>query len=240
MKIAIITQARMTSTRLPGKVLKIVKGEPLLFYHVERARLSGISVIVATTINKEDDVIAQECQKLKVPCFRGDESDVLGRYYNCAKELALDTIVRITSDCPLIDGALIKKGVESFAKSKADYLSNTVERTFPRGFDFEIFSFKALQTAYQEAKDNSEREHVTPYIWRNNPALFKIESYVNQVDKSDYRITVDTELDFLLIKELIEEFRADQKNCQQIIEIFEKYPELAKINENVKQKEYGQ
>jgi len=240
MKVSIITQARMAATRLPGKVLKTIREKSLLAYHLQRAAWSDLPIIVATTVKGEDEPIVEECKTLKISYFRGEEDDVLSRYYHCAKENNLDIIVRITSDCPLIDGLLIREGFEEYKRSDVDYLSNSIERTFPRGLDFEIFSFKALEAAYKNAKELPEREHVTPYICRNNPNLFRIMGFPYKEDKSRYRITVDTDKDFEVIKILIEDFEADQKGYEQIIEILGNHPEIVNINKDVKQKEYGE
>jgi len=229
----------MTSNRLPGKVMKMVKGQPLIYYHLKRAADSGIPLIVATTVNKEDDILVESCKDMGVKYFRGDESDVLDRYYGCARENNLDVIIRITSDCPLIDRGLIKKGLDSFKQSKSDYLSNTVKRTFPRGFDFEVFTFEALKEAFLKATEPPEREHVTPYIWLNKENKFHIEQLFNDPDKSMYRVTVDTEPDFQLIKVLIEEFDAHLKDAAGIIKILDEHPELVQINKEVRQKAYG-
>lgn len=239
MKVSIITQTRMDSTRLPGKVLKTIKNKSLLNYHIQRAKWSNLPVIVATTTKEKDELIVKECQRLKISYFRGDEDDVLSRYYYCAKENNLDVIIRITSDCPLIDGCLIREGYEEYKKSNVDYLANTIKRTFPRGLDFEIFSFEALDLAYRNAKELPDREHVTGYILRNLN-LFRTKNFSHKIDKSKYRITVDTKEDFEAIKTLIEKFRSDEKKYQEIIEILDNNPEIVKINENVKQKEYGE
>ncbi|MEW6607092.1 MAG: glycosyltransferase family protein [bacterium] len=240
MRVSIITQARVASTRLAAKVLKTIKGKSLLAYHIQRARWSDLPIIVATTVKEQDEPIVEECKILEVPFFRGDECDVLGRYYHCARENQIDTIIRITSDCPLIDGYLIREGYEEYKRLNADYLSNSIERTFPRGLDFEIFSFRALKLAYENAKELPEREHVTPYIWKNNPNLFEIKNFSSRLNKSEYRITVDTDKDFEVIKILIEDFGVDQKGYKEIIEILDSHPEIVKINQDIKQKDYGE
>ena len=141
MKTGIISQARMTSTRLPEKVLKLIGGNPMLKYHTDRLKESGMPVFIATTVNKTDDPIVAFCQEENIPFYRGSENNVLSRYYECAKENKLDVIVRVTSDCPLVDGELIRKAWEDYKDSfkKYSYISNGVNRTYPRGFDFEIF-----------------------------------------------------------------------------------------------------
>ena len=240
MKVSIVSQARMASSRLSGKVLKQVKGKSLLFYHVDRAKWSGFPVIVATTKNREDDMIREECEILGIPCFRGDQDDVLDRFYRCAQENGLDAVIRITSDCPLIDGNLIKLGYDLFLESGADYVSNILERRYPRGLDFEIFTFGALEQAHKNACELPEREHVTPYIWRNRPELFKLKKLSYNRDKSGYRITVDTKEDFKLIEKLIKDFEAEKKGYEQLIDILDKHTYLSEINKEVEQKHYGE
>ncbi len=231
---AIITQARMTSTRLPGKILKTVKGRTLLEYHIERLKWSGVPVIVATTINQTDDVVVDLCQKFDVIIFRGDEDDVLSRYYLATKEHSLNTVIRVTSDCPLIDGNMIKQGLKAF--TDCDYLSTGVIRTYPRGFDFEIFSFSALEKAYHDAGEAYEKEHVTPYIHDTHKHLFQIKPFTANTDNSEFRITVDTEDDFRLIEEMIENFECDRLTADEIIAVLQENPYLKDINAHVKQK----
>jgi len=237
-----IIQARISSMRLPGKVLIDICGKPMLWYVVKRTKWAKHinKVVVATSTESFDNPIVDFCKKYKIGYFRGDLEDVLSRYYHCARKYKADVIVRVTADCPLIDGTLIDRGLATLRKSKTDYLSNTVVRTFPRGFDFEIFKFSALNKAYRNTKEDPEKEHVTPYIWRNHPEKFKIGQLKRRGDKSGYRITVDTWEDFKVVKELIEKFSAHEKNAEEIIEILDKHPELVKINKNIDQKHYGQ
>lgn len=236
--IGIVTQARMTSTRLPAKVTKKVLGKTLLQYHIERLRHSGFPVYVATTTNQTDDILAELCKEWDVPIFRGSEADVLSRYAGLAKTYKLDTVVRVTSDCPLIDGNLIR---ESYLKYKDSftpqtYITNCQRRTYPRGFDFEIFSAETLLKIDEVAKQPYEREHVTPYIWKTVPEKFEMKHITRQDDASAYRMTVDEPDDFKLIEKLIVDFRADLKSAEEIIEIFRKHPELKEINAHVEQK----
>ncbi len=235
MKIGIITQARMSSKRLPGKVLKKIGGKTLLEYHVGRALNSGFPVIVATSTDKGDDQIETICKEKKWHCFRGDLSDVLSRYYHAAKKYELDVIIRITSDCPLIDSTLIKRGVTLFRKTHVQYISNTVKRTYPAGFDFELFTFTALESAYMQATKKYEREHVTPYIWQH-PNLFSIKQLTQKHDYSQYRLTVDEIDDFSLVRKLIEEFGVVDQNYRTITKIMRENSELADINKEVRQK----
>lgn len=236
--VGIITQARMTSTRLPGKVLREVLGKSLLQYHIERLNKSKLPIYVATTTNKTDDAIESLTLKLNIESYRGSEHHVLSRYYECAQKHNLDIIVRVTSDCPLIDGNLIRSAVDKYISqnNKNLYLSNCQSRSFPRGFDFEIFSFKMLEEAYLNAQLANDIEHVTPYIVKNSSGKILFENIIHDEDKSGIRITVDTEEDFALIKVLIEKYSADKLTFKQIIDIFDQHPELYIINANIEQK----
>jgi spore coat polysaccharide biosynthesis protein SpsF len=237
-KVGIITQARTTSTRLPGKVLLETVGKTVLEHGIDRLRWSGYPIFVATTINQTDDVIVSLCEKLSVFYHRGSEDDVLSRYYECAQKFNLDIIVRVTSDCPLVDGYLIKDGVEKFiASGENAYVSNCIERTYPRGFDFEIFSFKALEKACENASERFEREHVSPFI--RNPDKNKGVSLISLTrtkNADQFRITVDEEDDFKLIKILIENYHLVGKKAEEIITFLEANPEIANINAHVEQK----
>lgn len=234
----IITQARMTSTRLPGKVLMKVRAKPLLEYHLERLSKSGLQVIVATTTNQSDDPIAELCNSRNLACFRGDELNVLSRYYYAAIENKLDVIVRVTSDCPLVDGELIKSSVAKYLDAGDDWLyaSNSLKRTFPRGFDFEIFSLTMLKEAFSKATLTYEIEHVTPYFYQNKHSQTHLLSIEKPVDDSGFRLTVDEPDDFKLIEKLITDYRCDLMNVDQICELLNKHPELKQINAHVEQK----
>ncbi len=238
MKTGIISQARMTSTRLPEKVLKLIGGNPMLKYHTDRLKESGMPVFIATTVNKTDDPIVAFCQEENIPFYRGSENNVLSRYYECAKENKLDVIVRVTSDCPLVDGELIRKAWEDYKDSfkKYSYISNGVNRTYPRGFDFEIFSFAYLEEAYKKATLEMDLEHVTPYIHQNRNGNTDFFHYINKEDKSSYRITVDTSDDFELIRQLIENHQAHHLHAHRIIKLLDKHPSLALINRHIEQK----
>ncbi len=211
MKIIAIVQARMGSNRLPGKVLKRIRGKPILWYVIKRLKLSrGIGrIVVATSVQKENDAIEKFCKKTKTACFRGSEADVLKRYYDCAKKEKADQIIRITADCPLIDPNLVDMVIKEHLKKKNQYTATNVEsgRHFPRGQDVEIFGFATLERTNKEAKSRSEREHVTLYITKN-PRKFKTQ-YINPKKKlktQDIRLCVDYTDDFVLIKDIIEFF----------------------------------
>lgn len=236
--IGIISQARMTSTRLPGKVLLPVAGQPLLHYHVQRLRQSKLPLYLAITTNREDDPLADFATANGIPYTRGDEHDVLGRYHQCAREYGLDVIVRVTSDCPLIDGPLVASCVREYVRLANPYLylSNALQRTFPRGFDFEILSRPLLDAAFQRATLPSDREHVTPYIHQNRSGQVHFRHSSRVPNRSQYRLTVDTAEDFELIKILIEQYGADKLDVNELIQLLDEHPELVALNEHIEQK----
>lgn len=237
--IGIITQARLGSTRLPKKIFKEVKGLSLLQHQVNRVSKLNIPLFVATTTEPADELVEKYCKEKGIKVFRGSEQNVLERFYKCAKYFGLSTIIRITSDCPLIAPELIQKGVEMFKANKQDnlYISNIIERTFPRGFDFEIFTFNLLERAYLEATEDYEKEHVTPFIWQHPKKRgTKLMHLKATEDNSRFRITLDTDDDFKLIKKLILEHNADQLSGDEIIRVLKNNLELAKINEHIEQK----
>jgi spore coat polysaccharide biosynthesis protein SpsF len=237
-KVGIISQARMTSSRLPGKVMKQISGKSLLHYHCERLAHSGLPIVLATTTNSTDDVIVDFSKLLSIPFFRGDEKDVLSRYYGAAVENNLDVIVRVTSDCPLIDGKLIKSAVDKYmsTSNKWLYMSNGIERTYPRGFDFEIFSLPMLKEAFEKSTSPSEREHVTPYFYQNRHGLTQFEHIKQSSDMSSYRLTVDEADDFKLIEKLITDFHCEKLSADEICSVLLANPELKLINQHIEQK----
>lgn len=245
MTVVTVVQARMTSTRLPGKVLKTVLGRPLLEYQIERLRRTQLSdgLVVATTNNEADLPIVELCRRLSIPVHRGSESDVLARYYGAAKQERAEVIVRITSDCPLIDPAVIDQAIKGYLRHTPtpDYLSNVVERTYPRGMDTEVFSLQALERAHLEAVDPTEREHVTPFIYRR-PNRFRLASVHFDRNESHHRWTVDTPEDFELIERILTSlypYKPDF-NLRDCLELIEEHPDWSSLNAHVEQKTYGQ
>jgi spore coat polysaccharide biosynthesis protein SpsF (cytidylyltransferase family) len=209
LKISLITQARMGSTRFPGKVLKKINEIELLELHVNRLKKSEkiSEIIVATTKNEEDKIIYEKSINLGVKSFKGSELDVLDRYYQVAKIENSDWIVRVTSDCPLIDPNLVDNVVQFAINNDKDYCSNRLLESYPDGQDVEVIKFKALEKAWKEAKLNSEREHVTPFIIKNSDykggLLFSATNFDCLSDFSNIRMTVDEVLDIKLIEILI-------------------------------------
>jgi len=238
MNVTAIVQARMGSARLPGKVLMDLGGETVLGCVVQRLRrASRISeVVVATSERVENDRIAGECDRLGVSCFRGSENDVLDRYLRAATHFRSDVIVRVTSDCPLIDPAVADEVVSAFFDGTADLACNDLPCTFPRGLDVEVFSPETLRRAEAIATKSYQREHVTPVIYER-PDLFRIASVCGEQDFSQYRWTLDTAEDLQLIREIYAHFENRQDFCwQHVIELMQHRPELAHINAHVVQK----
>ncbi len=245
MNLILITQARMNSTRFPGKVLKYVLEKPLLEYHIERLKkVKRVrKLIVATTANKDDDPIALLCQKLDVDFFRGSENDVLDRFYNVGLLFGADAIVRATSDCPLIDPQVIDNTVEYYLdnNSRYDYVSNCLKRTYPRGMDIEVFSFNSLKEAFLEATKQPDREHVTSFIYMQ-AERYRLSNFEYKQNLSHHRWTVDTPDDFALIRKIIEHLYPSnpQFTLEDCLELLKKYPEWIKLNCHIEQKYYGQ
>jgi spore coat polysaccharide biosynthesis protein SpsF len=209
MKILAITQARIGSSRLSEKVLRKIKGETLLEIHLKRILKSEsiTKLKVATTIEPDAIKIVEICKKLGIEVYQGSVNNVLERFYSAAYPESPDWIVRLTSDCPLIDPVEIDKVIQHAVTKNLDYVSNTLHPTFPDGLDTEVFKFAALERAMKEAILNSELEHVTPYIWKNSSYkggnLFTSDCVLNNEDLSDIRLTVDTMGDFQVIEKLI-------------------------------------
>ncbi len=245
-EIVAIIQARMTSTRLPGKVLLKIGTKPMLHYVINQVRGSKLikDIIIVTTNMVQDDVIVKYCKKNKIKCFRGSTSDLLDRYYKCAKKFGNDPIVRVTSDCPLIDPGVIDKAITKFLKGSSDYVANNLEKqkgkwdnsmcNFPQGMTVEVSSFKVLEKAWKEAKKPSEREHVFPYI-QFHPKLFKVSNFKHPRDLSYIRCTVDRLEDLQFVTELYKRFPKNKKfiEIKDIVKAVRKEPDLVKINNKI-------
>jgi spore coat polysaccharide biosynthesis protein SpsF len=237
-KVIAIIQARMGSTRLPGKVLKDLCGETVLARVVSRLRhcqrIEG--VIVATSTEPADTAIVEECERLGTSVFRGNEQDVLDRYYQAALTARAEAVVRITADCPLIDPEITDDTIEVFLKESPDYASNVLERTYPRGLDTEVMTFGALESAWREAREPHQREHVTPYLYEH-PERFKLLSVPGEMDYSGYRWTVDTPEDLDLLRAVYARFgKRDDVSWREVLQLMEREPELAEINRHIVQK----
>lgn len=248
MRAVAIIQARMNSTRLPGKVMKNLCGHSVLSHVVERVKKCSLldDTIVATTISATDDEIESECQKLNVHCFRGSESNVLGRYYLAAKEYKAQVIIRVTADCPLFDPMLLHEMLKYFnlqvsKKLSIDYYSNCLERSYPRGLDAEIFTYQALEKAFLNAEQAHEKEHVTPYVYEH-PEVFALHSKINALDLSFYRWTLDTEEDWRLIKEIYNTLYVNGElfTTEEVFNLMKSRPELPLLNVYINQKRIGE
>ncbi|MBI3336768.1 glycosyltransferase family protein [Candidatus Peregrinibacteria bacterium] len=238
MKIVAIIQARMSSTRLPEKVLADIGGRPMLYRVVERVRLTPAiaEVIVATSTDASDEPIALYCKKQGFSCFRGDLSDVLARYYHAARAYRADVIVRITADCPLHDPAVIQKVVRAFDPQKHDYVSNVLPPTYPDGLDTEVFSFATLERMHTEAVLPSEREHVTFYI-TNHPECFRIHNVPYTEDLHTYRWVVDRPQDLVFAQAVYSHFGEKSFGMEDILALLREQPELCKLNEGIQRNE---
>lgn len=235
--IGAIIQARMGSTRLPGKVLKNIGEKPLLLHMIERVRKSKKldKVIIATSVLEKDNVIEDFCKKNNIDYFRGSESDVLQRYYECAKSYSLDIVVRLTADCPLIDFFMIDKCLEDFnANPELSYYANTCPTNlsmYPNGSDIEIFSFNALEKANTLENSLEGREHVTHYMCQEKE-VFKTGMLKNSQDWSKYRYTIDNREDFEVISFLFDEINKKKIDgtTQEIVKILDEHPDIRALN----------
>lgn len=240
MKVVAIIQARMGSTRLPGKVLLDLAGEPMLarvVHRTWRARTLD-EVVVATTDRPADDAIAQLCLERGWPCFRGSEADVLDRYYQAAVAHRADIVVRITADCPLIEPEIVDRVVQEFLdrQPEVDYGCNILpRRTFPRGLDTEVVRSDVLERVWRAEFDPAWCEHVTLYI-RRNPDLFRIHGIVNDVDYSHMRWTTDTPEDLTFVRQIYAHFGHDLFSWREVLAVLEQNPEWLEINRHVQQK----
>lgn len=234
---AVIIQARRGSSRFKDKIIKKVFNKPLLFHQIKRIQQSKFIslIIIATTNNKEDKVLKRICDISHVPIFYGNTHDVLDRYYETALEFKLSNIVRITADCPVIDPIIIDKSISKFRKDKVDYLSNCLVKTFPEGMSVEVFTFDSLKKAWQESNLLSEREHVTPYIWKN-PDIFKISELINPYgNQSNFRLTIDYPQDLVLIRAIYKKLFAKNPffELKDITDLLEFDNSLYNINKNI-------
>jgi len=233
----------MGSTRLPGKVMKTLVDKSVLEHVIERVKQAELidEIIIATTELERDSILVEEAKRIGVKIYRGDEKDVLSRYYGAATEYNIDSIVRITSDCPLIDPKVLDEIVGFFYSGHYDIVSNAGKdsstRTFPRGLDTEVFSYAALQNAHLKANVTYQREHVTPYIYENSQS---INYYRQEKNYSDYRWTLDTEDDFKAISKIYDYLYKGSHDfyLEEIIELYKEHPELRDINNHIEQKKY--
>jgi len=241
MRIGCIIQARMASTRLPGKVLMDIEGRPMLWHIIDRLKASKLleAIIVATSADAKDDLIYDFCHKESLDVYRGSQDDVLDRYYRAAKSYNLDLVVRITGDCPLIDPSIVDRTIQVFldAMPNSDVATNCIKRTYPRGLDTEVFSFSLLENMWKNAKKDYHREHVTPYIYEHLDIL-NISSTENKEDLSCLRWTVDEESDMEFVRQVYKKLYQDGKIffMKDVLNLLREESHLSSINRCVKQK----
>jgi len=233
-----IIQARMSSTRLPGKVLLDLAGEPMLARVVARTQRAKTidRTIVATTVEPEDEPIVALCRARGWAVSRGSRDDVLDRYYQAAVADGADPIVRITSDCPLIDPDVIDRVVERLNEG-VDYASNiNPTRTFPRGLDVEVFTFAALAAAWRDAADSSSREHVTPFLYRHPERFHVALVESDRPETADHRWSVDTSEDYELMRRIHTHFKDKDFGWLDVLKLLDDHPEWIELNRHVAQK----
>ncbi len=238
--IGCIIQARMGSSRLPGKVMeKIFEKHTVLDFVLKQLSFSKKieKIIVATTNLKEDDVICNYLKAKKIEFFRGSSYDVLDRYFQCAQKFSFEVIVRITADNPLVDPEIADNVIEKFLNNKCDFASNTLIRTFPYGTEVEVFSIKALEKAWRNAVKPSEREHVTPFI-QDSKNKFKLVNLERKNDQSFLRLTVDRSKDLKLVQEILKNISKQPILMKDIINLYKNKPGIFEINKNVKHDGY--
>jgi spore coat polysaccharide biosynthesis protein SpsF len=241
---AAIIQTRMGSSRLPGKIMKVLEDKTVLGHVISRVKSCAKvdRVVIATTTKEADDIVAREASSYGADVFRGSENNVLDRYYCAARDAGADVIIRITSDSPLFDPVLLTRMLTQFHELRArgvrvDYFSNTLERTYPLGLGAEIFTMDALSRAHSETTKEYEREHVTPYFYQH-PELFALHSFTSPVDISRYRWTLDTPEDFRMIQAV---YRAlyrpgETMTTEQVVAFLDSHPDVVALNAHIEQK----
>ena len=235
-----ILQARMGSTRLPGKVLKTIKKKTLLELYINRIKPCQLidEIVVATTDLEQDNTIEELVVRLGFECFKGSEKDLLDRYYKCACRYNAEVIVRVTPDDPFVDYQVVDRGISIFLENNVDFVTNHLTPTYPEGLDVEIYSFSALEKLWYQAKLLSEREHVFPYI-QNHPEEFRIINFTQEQDSSHLRWTIDYECDYEMTK-VIYDHLYEQKQIflqEDILQLLQKYPEITRMNAHIQRKE---
>ena len=232
----IIIQARMTSTRLPGKIMADLGGRPMLARQIERLRRCREvdQIAIATTVNRTDDPVVALGEEEKLICHRGSENDVLSRYVETARACRADVITRITADCPLIDADITDQVIKELVDhtGSCDYACNVLERTYPRGLDVETLTRDALERCHREATSAEDREHVTSFIRRDRSGLFACRSIRDCQNNSDLRWTVDTQIDLELIRRIYQDLDLARtyRPYRQILDYVRAHPDLATAN----------
>lgn len=239
-KVIGILQARTDSTRLPHKVLLPILNTPMIIHQLQRVSRSKKldRLILATSDQESDNTLAKTVKAYGFECFRGNKDDVLARFYTLCKSLDLrkdDLIVRLTGDCPLHDPSIIDELIDFFTGQNVDYAANCIDPVYPDGFDAEIFTFEALEQAFNKAVKPSDREHVTPFIYHSG--LFKTKNIHKNVKMDHLRLTVDEEDDFVLISAIFKHFSHNHFTYEEIIRYLSGHPELVQLNAHIKRNE---
>ncbi len=240
--LSVIIQARMRSSRLPGKVLKTILGKPLRFlYLIERIKtLNEIkNIIIATTQHTDDDIIQKFCEDKNIKFFRGSENNLVERFYLTSKKFGCDPIIRLTSDCPLMDPNVLRRQIKYFNERKCDY--SYLGLTYPEGICSDMFTFETLDKIYKNAKTSLELEHITPYI-KKNKSKFYIEELKDTKDNSKFRFTVDYKEDFILIEKIIKSLYKDGSvnfSYNDVVDLLSKNKDLFEINSKINRNEWS-
>jgi len=236
MKVVAIVQARMGSTRLPGKIMREVNGKPLIGYLLERlGRVKNIEqIVLATSVDPQNDLVEAFVRRQGLEVFRGEEQDVLDRFYQAAKVFNAEVVVRICGDCPLLAPEVVEQTVALFLEKDVDYVSNTLNRTYPDGLDVEVFSFAVLECAWKEARLPSEREHVTPFMTKS-PDVSRL-NVSQETDHSDERWTVDLPGDLELITFVLNQLYPENPNfsLSDVLRLKDENPQIFKVNSMIK------
>jgi spore coat polysaccharide biosynthesis protein SpsF len=231
-----VLQARASSTRLPGKVLKPILGRPMLARQIERLKRSSLisRLILATSTDNADNEVARIARLTGIGCYRGSLEDVLDRFYNAVLPYQPELVVRLTGDCPLTDWNIIDRAVAFARSGDFDYVSNTLTRTWPKGLDVEVFKPGALETAWHEARDPFEREHVTPFIYGHSDQ-FRLGDFVNDADLGELRWTVDHPEDFLFVDRIYNELYLSKPDfgTADVLALLAKQPDIARLNDHI-------
>jgi glutamate-1-semialdehyde 2,1-aminomutase len=234
LKTVAIVQARMGSTRFPKKVMRTICGTPMIGLVLKRLSNAKLvdQIVLATSENPRDDMVAKYVQELGYTIFRGSEEDVLDRYYRAAKEAEAELVVRVTGDCPLIDPVIVDETIMMFLDSDVDYASNNAPPTFPHGLDAEVFTFQALEEAWGQSKTPQGREHVTPYITESGK--FRKANHSYATDYSEERWTVDEPEDFEVVQKVFEYFNPEQDfSWLDVLSLVKKHPEWFMANRHI-------
>jgi len=240
-KISAIIEARMSSTRLPGKIMKIANKKPMILHLVNRLKKvsSLYRIIIATTTNKNDDILCNYLKKKKILFYRGSEEDVLGRVYYTAKKFNVKNILQITGDCPLVDPNLTSQVINIYLNNNFDFVSNANIRTFPVGMDVSVFNFKSLKKAHFQSRQKYYREHSTLFF-RKKKNIFKICNVMapNNLHHPNLGLTLDEPKDYQLIKKIFYNFRKKEEDftCLEIIDFLKQNKSIRNLNIKVKRK----